>query len=124
MTRVFILVLFSSLFATEALAQRDFDPLAPGSLFEISGQVRSTDNKVIENVMVELDNQSGALVDQMTTDSMGRVRFTRLRQGQYRVSASGAGVISPVQTVDLSRSTPRVHIFIQLVPEQPTFGSR
>jgi tetratricopeptide (TPR) repeat protein len=124
MTRVFILVLFSSLFATEALAQRDFDPLAPGSLFEISGQVRSTDNKVIENVMVKLDNQSGALVDQMTTDSMGRFRFTRLRQGQYRVSASGAGVISPVQTVDLSRSTPRVHIFIQLVPEQPTFGSR
>jgi tetratricopeptide (TPR) repeat protein len=121
--RVFFLLFLSSFLASEALAQRDFDPLAPGSVFEISGQVRSVDNKAIENVMVRIETHSGALVDQITTDSMGRFRFSRLRQGQYRVSATATGVISPVQTVDISRSSPRVHIFLQLVPEQPTFGS-
>lgn len=122
--RILFLIAFSGLLATEALAQRDFDPLAPGSLFEISGQVRTVDNKTLENVMVRVETHSGALVDQITTDSMGRFRFSKLRQGQYRVSASGAGVIAPVQTVDLSRSTPRINLFLQLVPEQPTFGSR
>jgi Tfp pilus assembly protein PilF len=122
--RLFLLVVLVSVFATEALAQRDFDPLAPGSMFEISGQVRSADNKTVENVLVRVETHSGALVDQITTDSMGRFRFTKLRQGQYRVSASGAGVISPLQIVDLSRSSPRPHIFLQLVPEEPTFGSR
>jgi tetratricopeptide (TPR) repeat protein len=107
----------------ETLAQRDFDPLAPGSVFEISGQVRSVDNKAIENVMVRIETHSGALVDQITTDSMGRFRFSRLRQGQYRVSATGAGVNSGVQTVDVSRASPRVNVFLQLVPEQSTFGS-
>ena len=122
--RISLLVVLSSVCANEALAQRDFDPLAPGSVFEISGVVRSADNKTLENVMVRLDNHSGALVDQITTDSMGRFRFSKLRQGQYRVSATGANVVSPVQTVDLSRASPRIHIFLQLVPEQPTFGSR
>jgi Tfp pilus assembly protein PilF len=121
--RISFLVVLASLFATKALAQRDFDPLAPGSVFEISGQVRSVNNKVLENVMVRIETASGALVDQITTDSMGRFRFARLRQGQYRVSATGAGVTAPVQTVDLSRSSPRVHVLLQLTPEQPTFGS-
>jgi tetratricopeptide (TPR) repeat protein len=98
--------------------------MAPGSLFEVSGQVRSVDNKTVENVMVRLETHSGALVDQGTTDSMGRFRFTRLRQGQYRVTAKTANTVSQVQLVDLSRSSPRVHVLIQLVPEAPEFASR
>lgn len=124
MIRTFFLIIFSSLFITEALAQRDFDPLAPGSIYEISGQVQSVDNKVAENVMVRVATHSGALVEQITTDSMGRFRVARLRQGQYRVWANAPGLISPVQTVELSRSSPRVHVFVQLAPEQPIFGSR
>lgn len=120
--RLFLLVVLSSLLATPALAQRDNDPLAPGSFFEVSGQVRSTDNKTIENAMVRLELHTGALVDQGTTDSMGRFRFTRLRSGQYRVSAMSGALVSPPQLVDLSRSSPRVHLLFQLTPETPTFA--
>lgn len=122
--RISLLLILSSLIATDTFAQRDNDPLAPGSVFEVSGQVRSVDNKPIESVMVRIETHSGALVDQITTDSMGRFRFTRLRQGQYRVSATGTGATSLIQLVDLSRSSPRVHIFLELIPDPPTFASR
>jgi Tfp pilus assembly protein PilF len=119
----FLVVVLSSLLATTALAQRDNDPMAPGSVFEVSGQVRSADNKTIENAMVRIETHSGALVDQGTTDSMGRFRFTRLRSGQYRVSATSGTLISPPQLADLSRASPRIHLLFQLVAEQPTFAS-
>lgn len=122
--RFLFLLALTSFFATKALAQRDNDPMAPGSLFEISGQVRSVDNKTVENVMVRLETHSGALVDQITTDSMGRFRFTRLRQGPYRVTANAGGASSPAQFVDLSRSSPRIHVLLQLVTDSPTFASR
>lgn len=122
--RVFFLLVFFFSFATNTLAQRDNDPMAPGSFFEVSGQVRSPNNKTVENVMVRLETHSGALVDQGTTDSMGRFRFTRLRQGQYRVTAKAGNASSPAQSVDISRSSPRVHILIQLVTDAPEFASR
>jgi tetratricopeptide (TPR) repeat protein len=53
---------------------------------------------------------------------MGRFRFTRLRSGQYRVSTNAGTLISPPQLVDLSRSSPRVHLLFQLVPDSPTFA--
>lgn len=121
--RILLLVVLSSFFANTALAQRDNDPMAPGSVFEVSGQVRSADNKTIENAMVRIETHSGALVDQGTTDSMGRFRFTRLRSGQYRVSATSGTFVSPPQMVDLSRSSPRVHLLFQLVAETPMFAS-
>jgi Tfp pilus assembly protein PilF len=121
--RIFLLISVSGLFAAKTLGQHDNDPMAPGSLYEVSGQVRSTDNKTIENVMVRLESASGALVDQGTTDSIGRFRFTRLRSGQYKISATGAGGVAQPQSVDLSRASPRVHVLLQLVPESPTFRS-
>ena len=121
--RLFLLAALSNLLVTTARAQRDNDPMAPGSFFEVSGQVRSTDNKTVENVMVRIETHSGALVDQGTTDSMGRFRFTRLRSGQYRVSANAGAFVSPPQLVDLSRSSPRVHLLFQLVPDSPAFAS-
>ena len=120
--RLVLLVVLSSLPATTTLAQRDNDPMAPGSFFEVSGQVRSADNKTVENVMVRIETHSGALVVQGTTDSMGRFRFTLLRSGQYRVSANAGTLVSPAQLVDLSRSSPRVHLLFQLAPESPTFA--
>lgn len=121
--RSFLLLVLPGLLVTTTLAQRDNDPMAPGSFFEVSGQVRSADNKTVENVMVRIETHSGALVDQGTTDSMGRFRFTRLRSGQYRVSANAGTFVSPPQLVDLSRSSPRVHLLFQLVPESPAFAS-
>ena len=121
--RLSLLIVLSVAFAGAALAQRD-DVMAPGSVYEISGQVRSVDNKTIENVMIRIETASGALVDQGTADSMGRFRFTRMRSGQYKVSASAVGVVSQPQSVDLSRASPRVHVLLQLIPESPTFASR
>ena len=121
--RALLLLPLLSLFAAPTLAQTNDDPMAPGSFYEVSGQIRSADNRTVSNVMVRIESASGALVDQGAADSLGRFRFTRLRSGQYRVSASANGLVSQVQLVDLSRSSPRVHVLLQLVPESPTFKS-
>jgi TolA-binding protein len=121
---VLFLFVLSSFFATNTLAQRDFDPLAPGSLFEVSGQVRSADNRTVENAMVRIETHSGALVDQGTTDSLGRFRFTRLRSGTYKVSTTAGGGVAQSQVVDINRSNPRPHLLFQLVPEVPPPAGR
>ena len=122
--RVFVVLLVSLFFATNIQAQRDNDVMAPGSVFEISGQVRTSDNRTVENVMIRIETHAGALVDEGTTDSMGRFRFTRLRSGQYRVSAKAGQATAPAQLVDLSRASPRVHVLLQLATEAPVFVSR
>ncbi|HKY44563.1 MAG TPA: tetratricopeptide repeat protein [Pyrinomonadaceae bacterium] len=122
--RVSVLLLVSSFFAANTQAQRDNDVMAPGSLFEISGQVRSGDNKTAENILIRIETHAGALVDEGTTDSMGRFRFTRLRAGQYRVSAKAGNATAPAQFVDLSRSSPRIHVLLELKTESPAFVSR
>lgn len=112
------------LLGSSALAQRDNDPMLPGSTYEVSGQVRSAGNKTVENVVVRLESSSGALVDQGTTDSTGRFRFSRLRPGQYSVSARAQGLLAPPQAVDVNRLSPRIYVMLQLVPETATFRSR
>jgi tetratricopeptide (TPR) repeat protein len=113
------LFLLSTFFATNTLAQRDFDPLAPGSLYEVSGQVRAADNKTVENVMVRIETHSGALVDQTTTDSLGRFRFLRLRSGTYKISAAASAAVAQSQVVDINRSNPRPHLLFEIVPVSP-----
>jgi tetratricopeptide (TPR) repeat protein len=98
--------------------------LAPGSFYEVSGQIRTADNKPVENVMVRIETSTGVLVDQGTPDNMGRFRFIRLRPGQYKVFASAAGLITAGQAVDLSRVSPRVHVLLQLAPDPSTFRPR
>ena len=115
--RCLLLFVLSTFLPANILAQRDFDPLAPGSLYEVSGQVRSADNKTVENAMIKLETHSGALVDQITTDSMGRFRFTRLRSGTYRLSVTAGNAVAQGQVVDINRSNPRPHLLFQLVPE-------
>src|SRR5215510_786898 len=122
--KIFFLVLITSVCASRTMAQRDTDPLAPGSLYEISGQIRSADNRPVENVMVRVESSTGALIDQGTANNMGRFRFTRLRQGQYKVFATALGLTAAAQAVDLSRVSPRVHVLLQLVPESPTFRAK
>jgi len=115
--RYLFLFVLSTFLPASTLAQRDFDPLAPGSLYEVSGQVRSADNKTVENAMVKLETHSGALVDQITTDSMGRFRFTRLRSGTYQLSVTAGHAVPQSQVVDINRSNPRPHLLFQLVAE-------
>jgi tetratricopeptide (TPR) repeat protein len=98
--------------------------MLPGSSYEVSGQVRSAGNKTLENVVVRLESSSGALVDQGATDSTGRFRFSRLRPGQYSVSAKAQGLLAPPQAVDVNRLSPRIYVLLQLVPETATFRPR
>lgn len=120
---IFVVILIPQ-FITHAYAQRDNDPMLPGSSYEVTGQIRSADNKTIQNVMVRLETASGALVDQGGTDTNGRFRFARLRPGQYRVSARAHGLIAMPQSVDVNRASPRIYVMLQLVPETGTFRSR
>jgi Tfp pilus assembly protein PilF len=122
--RLFVALLMIPIFTAHAYPQRDNDPMLPGSSYEVSGQIRSGDNKTIENVTVRLETASGALVDQGGTDTNGRFRFTRLRPGQYRISAKAVGLIAPSQIVDVTRSSPRMYVMLQLIPEAATFRSR
>jgi tetratricopeptide (TPR) repeat protein len=116
-----LLALLAALCAP-ALAQRETDPSLPGASFEISGQVRATGGqKVVANVMVRLERFSGAVVDQIATDSTGRFRFSRLIPGQYVVSAKGEGFVARTQQIDISRAIPRQYVLLQLEPEEETF---
>ena len=104
-----------------ALAQNDMDPSLPGGSLEITGQISSPDGrKLIQFVTVRLE-RGGSLVDQRTTDSTGRFRFSRLNPGNYFISASAPGFRIAPQQVDISRSIPRMHLLLQLVPEGETF---
>lgn len=104
-----------------AFAQNDMDPSLPGGSFEISGQVSSPDGrKTIQFVSIRLE-RGGSLVDQRTTDSTGRFRFSNLNPGNYVISASAPGFRVAPQQVDISRFIPRLHLLLQLVPETETF---
>lgn len=122
--RVSLVLLVSAVWVPAIHAQRDNDAMLPGSFYEVSGQIRSSNNRPVENVTVRLETYSGALVDQGQADSMGRFRFSRLRPGQYKVSAKASGLVAVGQTVDLFRASPRVHVLLQLVPENEIFSSR
>lgn len=107
--------------ANSAFAQNDMDPSLPGGSFEISGQINSPDGrKAVQFVSVRLE-RGGSLVDQRTTDSTGRFRFSGLNPGNYIISASAPGFRVSPQQVDISRFIPRVHLMLQLVPEAETF---
>jgi Tfp pilus assembly protein PilF len=119
--KIFFLVILIGFSAVTTHAQRDNDPLSPGSLYEISGQILTPGNKPIQNVMVRLESSTGALVEQGTADNTGRFRFVRLRSGQYRVFATVEGFSATPQSVELSRLSPRIHVLLQLVAVPPTF---
>ena len=123
---LYLLALASLLtFVTNSVfAQNESDQSLPGGSFEISGQVSSPDGrKLIQFVSVRLE-RGGGLVDQRTTDSTGRFRFSRLNPGSYFISANTPGFKVPPQQVDISRFNPRVHLLLQLVPEGETFRTR
>jgi tetratricopeptide (TPR) repeat protein len=104
-------------------AQSDMDPALPGSSYEIAGQITTADGRnKAEFVEVRLERSGGSLVDQRTTDSQGKFRFSRLSAGQYVVSAKAPGFTVAPQTIDLSRFLPRVYLLLQLTSQAPPFA--
>lgn len=101
------------------------DPSLPGSSLEITGQIRPAEGqRSAEFVTVRLERASGELVEQRTTDSSGRFRFSRLASGQYTVSAKSPGFVVAPQIVDVNRIARRNHLLLQLVAETSPFATR
>ena len=115
-----LIVVLLALISRPVFAQQDTS--LPGSSLEIEGQLRSADEGTsFKNVMVRLERFGGGLVDQRTTDSMGRFRFTNLQSGQYIVSVYAPGFTAEPQQVEISRQMiRRGQVFLTLRPEKLT----
>jgi len=85
-------------------AQRDRDTYNPNNqTFEISGQVNlAGGNSPLADVPVRLERFSGGIVDQMSTDSRGRFRFTNVGRGYYKAIINMPGFGPAQQDADLT----------------------
>ena len=102
--------------ASRLYAQRETDPALPGASTEITGQIRIPDRSIpLSNILIRLES-SGPLVDQTTSDTNGRFRFSRLKRGAYTVVVKASGFLDSQQNVDLMAVT-NVHILLELVAE-------
>ena len=75
------------LLVAPAQGQRDRDTYNPSNQsFEVSGQVNLAETgAAAQNIPVRLEKFSGGTIDQMTTDTRGRFRFTNLQRNYYKV---------------------------------------
>jgi tetratricopeptide (TPR) repeat protein len=85
-----------------AFAQRERDTWTTVQPIEISGQVRIKDlGEPARNVSVRLERFSGGIVEEMSTDNLGRFRFAGLQRGYYTVIISAEGFEPVRQQADL-----------------------
>lgn len=87
-----------------AVAQRDRDTFNPNNqAFEVSGQVTVVETKQLaRDVPVRLERFAGGVIDQISTDSHGRFRFTNLQRGYYKVIINAPGYNPVQQDADLT----------------------
>src|SRR4030095_11977950 len=83
------LLIFSALTlaSVAAYGQRDRDTYNPGNqTFEVTGlaNLAGTNDPAI-NVPVRLERFSGGIIDQISTDTRGRFRFSNLQSGYYKI---------------------------------------
>ncbi|MGI9068659.1 MAG: tetratricopeptide repeat protein [Pyrinomonadaceae bacterium] len=84
------------------LAQRDRDTFTSSPALEISGRVLLADTgESGRNIQVRLERFSGGIVDQLTTDSVGRFRFMVPQRGYYTVVVNAPGFGPAQQQADL-----------------------
>jgi Flp pilus assembly protein TadD/5-hydroxyisourate hydrolase-like protein (transthyretin family) len=83
-------------------AQRERDTWTSVQPIEVSGQVRITDlGEPARNVSVRLERFSGGIVEEMSTDNLGRFRFAGLQRGYYTVIINAEGFEPVRQNADL-----------------------
>ncbi|HKR02770.1 MAG TPA: tetratricopeptide repeat protein [Pyrinomonadaceae bacterium] len=106
------------LFAYPALAQRDRDNYTSGITYEVSGEVRVPEGgPPARNINVRLERFSGGVIDQMTTDSRGKFRFTSLQRGYYTVFVDAPGYRRVQQQADL-QVVVKLYLVFELVPDK------
>src|SRR5713101_2459332 len=100
----FVAIQFLAFGATSVCAQRDRDTYNPiNQSFEVSGQVNlAGTSEPVKNVPVRLDRFSGGIIDQISTDALGRFRFTNLQRGYYKVVINAPGFGPAQQEADLT----------------------
>ena len=100
--RLFSVALLLLVVAT-ACGQRDRDTYNPSNQsFEVSGQVSLAESGApAQNVPVRLEKFSGGIIDQMSTDTRGRFRFTNLQRNYYKVVINAPGFNAAQQDADL-----------------------
>ena len=76
------------------------------TVYEVEGTVYGPDGKAMANVVMTLQNHSGAQVDQDITKSDGRYRFTGVVAGTYYISVkpAEAGVQQQLLKIELINS--------------------
>jgi len=85
-----------------SFAQRERDTFTANPTIEISGQVRLAESdEPGRNIQVRLERFTGGIVDQITTDSAGRFRFSGLSRGYYNVVVNAPGFNPAQQVADL-----------------------
>lgn len=83
---------------------------------EVHGQIRfSEGGDPAENVLVRLETFAGSMVEQVTTDRMGKFAFSGLAPAQYTVVVTVPGYIDARQQVD-AQTTPSAYVMLQLMP--------
>ena len=91
------------LLVAPAHGQRDRDTYNPSNQsFEVSGQVNLAESgAAAQNIPVRLEKFSGGTIDQMSTDTRGRFRFTNLQRNYYKVVINAPGYNAAQQDADL-----------------------
>jgi tetratricopeptide (TPR) repeat protein len=99
----FLPVVILLMLVGSAHAQRDRDTYNPSNQsFEVSGQVNLAETgAAAQNIPVRLEKFSGGIIDQMSTDTRGRFRFTNLQRNYYRVVINTPGFHAAQQDADL-----------------------
>jgi tetratricopeptide (TPR) repeat protein len=116
-TRVFFVTIFVVL-STTVYAQRDRDTWTSVQPIEVAGRVQVPEGEPARNVSVRLERFSGGIVDQMSTDNLGRFRFAGLQRGYYTVIVEEPGFEPARQNADLQLLF-RAYLMFELIRIKP-----
>lgn len=111
---VIVVTAFALVGASQVGAQQRRRPATiPG---EIRGQVRRAGSEQpLRGVMVRLESDSGGIIQQVTTDDLGKFSFSQLAPLVYYVTIHLPGFLDVRERADLT-TTPRTFLQVRLVP--------
>ena len=123
MRKAFFLAVFLWSFLLPSLATHaQMGEGRPSNRRSVTGNVYYADSgKPVENVLVELKNSEGLVVEQTMSGPTGFFQFFNLGRGSYEISIHVQGYEPIAQTVDLSFSSSRGNV-LSLRPRRDPSG--